>query len=71
MRIIFGYRKTDTVHICNNFKETLAYYCFETKQYPKTKTIAHFNLATPNGNTPEVQPLKVYVLPYYLKIKSI
>ena len=37
MRIIFGYRKADTVHICQNFKETLAYYCFEIEQYPKNK----------------------------------
>ena len=25
-----------------------------------------FNLGTPSGNTPEVRPLIVYVLPYYL-----
>ena len=36
--------------------------------------IAYFNMATrgvAGGNTPEVQPLTAYVMPYYLKTKSI
>ena len=34
--------------------------------------IAHFNLTTPGGNTPEVRLLLAYyILPYYLKTKSI
>ena len=33
--------------------------------------IAQFNLATPGGNTLEMQPLIAYVLPYNLKTKPI
>ena len=36
--------------------------------------IAHVNMATrgvAGGKTPEVRPLTAYVLPYYLKTKSI
>ena len=32
--------------------------------------IAQFNLATGNGNFPEVRPLNAHVLPYSLKTKE-
>ena len=40
-------------------------------QYSRGIGIAQFNLATADGNTPEVRPLTSYILPCNLKTKPI